>query len=77
MCEPLRRRTVDSTASLCSVLQTLRNDEIELIVRCSSGSLIARLRIPCAFQKTGARAWSARACDLRAAAVADARFERM
>eukprot|EP00974_Lingulodinium_polyedra_P033446 3215588-Lingulodinium_polyedra.AAC.1 len=41
--EPLRRRTVDSSASFCSVLQTLRNDAIESIVRRRSGSQIARV----------------------------------
>eukprot|EP00974_Lingulodinium_polyedra_P011586 1118197-Lingulodinium_polyedra.AAC.1 len=28
VCEALRSRTVDSTASLCSILQTLRNDAV-------------------------------------------------
>eukprot|EP00974_Lingulodinium_polyedra_P089716 8699069-Lingulodinium_polyedra.AAC.1 len=55
----------------------LHYDGTESTVCCRSGSLIARLRTPCARQKTGARAWSARACDLRAFAAADGRFGHM
>eukprot|EP00974_Lingulodinium_polyedra_P129987 11212120-Lingulodinium_polyedra.AAC.1 len=43
ICEPLRPRTVDSTASLCSVCKTLRGDAVESTVCRRSGSLIARL----------------------------------
>eukprot|EP00974_Lingulodinium_polyedra_P025098 2427550-Lingulodinium_polyedra.AAC.1 len=55
ICEPLRPRTVDSTASLRGVLQTLHNDAVESIVRRHGGSLITRSRVPCARQKFGAR----------------------
>eukprot|EP00974_Lingulodinium_polyedra_P127064 11200713-Lingulodinium_polyedra.AAC.1 len=39
----------------CSVLQTLRNDAVESVVRRRTGTQIARSRTPCARQKTGAR----------------------
>eukprot|EP00974_Lingulodinium_polyedra_P033085 3182342-Lingulodinium_polyedra.AAC.1 len=57
MCEALRRQTVDLTASLCSVFQTLRNGAVESAIRRRSGSQIARLRGPRARArlKTGAR----------------------
>eukprot|EP00974_Lingulodinium_polyedra_P031669 3050024-Lingulodinium_polyedra.AAC.1 len=42
ICEPLRRQTVDSTASLYSVCETLRNDAVESTGRRYSGSQIAR-----------------------------------
>eukprot|EP00974_Lingulodinium_polyedra_P009838 944365-Lingulodinium_polyedra.AAC.1 len=45
-CEPLRPRTVDSTASLCNVLQTLHNDAVESAVRRRNASLIVRSRTP-------------------------------
>eukprot|EP00974_Lingulodinium_polyedra_P125545 11194945-Lingulodinium_polyedra.AAC.1 len=50
ICEPLRRRTVDSAALLRRVLQTLRNDAIQSAVRRRSGSRIARSQTPRACQ---------------------------
>eukprot|EP00974_Lingulodinium_polyedra_P002178 202942-Lingulodinium_polyedra.AAC.1 len=47
ICEPLRPRTVDSTASLCCVLSTLRSDAVESTVRHGGGSLFARSRVSC------------------------------
>eukprot|EP00974_Lingulodinium_polyedra_P116379 11158948-Lingulodinium_polyedra.AAC.1 len=55
ICEPLRRRTVNLIASLCSVCNVLHNDAVPIAVRSRNGSLIARSRDPCARQKTGAR----------------------
>eukprot|EP00974_Lingulodinium_polyedra_P096059 9309582-Lingulodinium_polyedra.AAC.1 len=55
ICEPVRPRTVGSTAKLCSVCKTLRDDAVESTVRRRSGSLIARSFTPRARQKTGAR----------------------
>eukprot|EP00974_Lingulodinium_polyedra_P076013 7359725-Lingulodinium_polyedra.AAC.1 len=40
--EPLRRRTVDATGSLSSVLKTVRNDAVESAARRRSGSQITR-----------------------------------
>eukprot|EP00974_Lingulodinium_polyedra_P110451 10682429-Lingulodinium_polyedra.AAC.1 len=40
--EPLRRRAAVAIASLCSVVQTLRNDAVKSRVRGRSGSQIAR-----------------------------------
>eukprot|EP00974_Lingulodinium_polyedra_P051262 4930606-Lingulodinium_polyedra.AAC.1 len=42
ICEPLRRRAVDLTASLCSGLRTPRKDAAESTVRRRSGLQIAR-----------------------------------
>eukprot|EP00974_Lingulodinium_polyedra_P001318 126292-Lingulodinium_polyedra.AAC.1 len=42
ICEPLWWQTVDSTASLCSILHTLRNDVVESTVCRHSGLQIAR-----------------------------------
>eukprot|EP00974_Lingulodinium_polyedra_P130222 11213051-Lingulodinium_polyedra.AAC.1 len=39
--EPLRQRSANSTASLRSVPQTLRNDAFESTFRCRSGSQVA------------------------------------
>eukprot|EP00974_Lingulodinium_polyedra_P113763 11015314-Lingulodinium_polyedra.AAC.1 len=63
ICEPLRRQMVDSTASLCTVLETVHNDAVESTVCRLSGSQ----RVPCEQWF----AWSACACDLRAAVAAD------
>eukprot|EP00974_Lingulodinium_polyedra_P132390 11221548-Lingulodinium_polyedra.AAC.1 len=41
ICEPLRRRTVDSTASLRNVCKTLHNGAVESTIRGRSGSQIA------------------------------------
>eukprot|EP00974_Lingulodinium_polyedra_P026167 2526237-Lingulodinium_polyedra.AAC.1 len=41
--EPLRRRTVDSTVSLCTVVETVRNDAVDSSVCRCSGSQIRRL----------------------------------
>eukprot|EP00974_Lingulodinium_polyedra_P014334 1389463-Lingulodinium_polyedra.AAC.1 len=43
ICEPLRRRVVDSAASLCTVFKTVRNDAVESTVCRHSGSQIARV----------------------------------
>eukprot|EP00974_Lingulodinium_polyedra_P112957 10932522-Lingulodinium_polyedra.AAC.1 len=51
---PLRRRALDSSASLRNVLHTLRNDAIEWTARCRNGAQIARPCTPRARQKTGA-----------------------
>eukprot|EP00974_Lingulodinium_polyedra_P056532 5436602-Lingulodinium_polyedra.AAC.1 len=53
--EPLRRRAVDSSASSCSVLQTLHNDAAESTVRGHNGSQNARSRTPYAHRLSGAR----------------------
>eukprot|EP00974_Lingulodinium_polyedra_P082386 7976530-Lingulodinium_polyedra.AAC.1 len=37
ICEPVRRCTADSTASLRSVCKTLRNDVVEWAVRAARG----------------------------------------
>eukprot|EP00974_Lingulodinium_polyedra_P081710 7912000-Lingulodinium_polyedra.AAC.1 len=50
--EPLRQRTVDANASLCSVVKTPRGGAVESTVRRRAGSQIARVRTPCARQKT-------------------------
>eukprot|EP00974_Lingulodinium_polyedra_P119257 11170490-Lingulodinium_polyedra.AAC.1 len=42
ICEPLRKRTVIATASLCSVLQTPHNDTVAIAVRRRNGSQTAR-----------------------------------
>eukprot|EP00974_Lingulodinium_polyedra_P091227 8846279-Lingulodinium_polyedra.AAC.1 len=55
ICEPLRRQTVDSTASLCTVSKTVRNDAVESTVRGRSGSRIARLAHSMRTPKTGVR----------------------
>eukprot|EP00974_Lingulodinium_polyedra_P128772 11207431-Lingulodinium_polyedra.AAC.1 len=47
ICEPLRRQTVDSTASLRTVLKTMHNDAVESTVCRRNGSRIARARAPC------------------------------
>eukprot|EP00974_Lingulodinium_polyedra_P036828 3531647-Lingulodinium_polyedra.AAC.1 len=56
ICQPLRPRTVDSIASLCTVFETARNDAVESAVCHHSGSQIARfthsMRTPVVF------AWS-------------------
>eukprot|EP00974_Lingulodinium_polyedra_P098759 9572632-Lingulodinium_polyedra.AAC.1 len=43
ICEPLRRLMVDSTASLCTVSNTERNDAVESTICRRSGSQIARV----------------------------------
>eukprot|EP00974_Lingulodinium_polyedra_P098046 9504143-Lingulodinium_polyedra.AAC.1 len=43
ICESLRRRTAVATASLCSGLQTLRNDAVKSTVRGRNGSQITHL----------------------------------
>eukprot|EP00974_Lingulodinium_polyedra_P069356 6715429-Lingulodinium_polyedra.AAC.1 len=43
ICGPLRRQTIDSTASLRTVLQTVHNDAIKSTVCRRNGSQIARL----------------------------------
>eukprot|EP00974_Lingulodinium_polyedra_P053779 5168061-Lingulodinium_polyedra.AAC.1 len=51
ICEALRLRTVDSTATLCTVVETVRNDAVESAVCHRNGSQIARvthsMRTPC------------------------------
>eukprot|EP00974_Lingulodinium_polyedra_P066958 6479755-Lingulodinium_polyedra.AAC.1 len=58
---------VDSTASLCTVLETVLNDAVESTVCRLSGSQIARARA----SREQLFAWSACACDLRAAVATD------
>eukprot|EP00974_Lingulodinium_polyedra_P002626 246296-Lingulodinium_polyedra.AAC.1 len=72
VCEPLRQRTVDSTAYVCSVFKTLLKYAVESIVRRRSGSQAAHFAYT---MRTPFRvfAWTARACDLRAAVAADGR----
>eukprot|EP00974_Lingulodinium_polyedra_P050325 4838538-Lingulodinium_polyedra.AAC.1 len=53
--EPLRQRTVDSTAPLRNVCKTLHNDTVESNVRNRCGSQIARSRTPRAHRFPGAR----------------------
>eukprot|EP00974_Lingulodinium_polyedra_P133626 11226380-Lingulodinium_polyedra.AAC.1 len=56
---------VDSTASLCSVLQTLRNDAVESTVCRFSGSQIARFARAMQTQTKGVRMVGVcDACDL-------------
>eukprot|EP00974_Lingulodinium_polyedra_P064244 6205638-Lingulodinium_polyedra.AAC.1 len=55
MSEPLRRRAVDSTASLWFVGKALRNDVVETTIHSRSGWRITRWRVPYARQKSGAR----------------------
>eukprot|EP00974_Lingulodinium_polyedra_P131456 11217779-Lingulodinium_polyedra.AAC.1 len=43
MCEALRPRTVDSTASLCTVFEIVHNDAVESACCRYSGSQITRL----------------------------------
>eukprot|EP00974_Lingulodinium_polyedra_P089852 8711004-Lingulodinium_polyedra.AAC.1 len=46
MCEPLRRTAI-TTAPLYSVLQTIRNDAVEIAVRRPGGSqIMMRLKLP-------------------------------
>eukprot|EP00974_Lingulodinium_polyedra_P004424 414056-Lingulodinium_polyedra.AAC.1 len=45
--EPLRRRTVDLTATLRNVCKTLHNDAVAIAVRRRNGSQIERWRTPC------------------------------
>eukprot|EP00974_Lingulodinium_polyedra_P117273 11162601-Lingulodinium_polyedra.AAC.1 len=45
--EPLWQQSVDSTASLCMVSRTVRNDAVESMVCRHGGSQIARARISC------------------------------
>eukprot|EP00974_Lingulodinium_polyedra_P029071 2801934-Lingulodinium_polyedra.AAC.1 len=54
ICEPLRPRTVDPTASLRNVLQTLHDNAVESTVCRRNGSRIARSRTLHARQQTGA-----------------------
>eukprot|EP00974_Lingulodinium_polyedra_P056838 5468195-Lingulodinium_polyedra.AAC.1 len=58
ICEPLRLRTVDSTASLRTVFETLHNDAFESAVRNRNGSRTARLAHSMRTPKL-AFAWSA------------------
>eukprot|EP00974_Lingulodinium_polyedra_P043775 4202814-Lingulodinium_polyedra.AAC.1 len=46
ICEPLWPPIVDSTASLCSVSRTLRNDAVESMFRRRKGSRTACSRAP-------------------------------
>eukprot|EP00974_Lingulodinium_polyedra_P046716 4476290-Lingulodinium_polyedra.AAC.1 len=46
VCEPLRQRSIDSTAPLCSVPRALRADAVESVFCWRSGSHTARLRVP-------------------------------
>eukprot|EP00974_Lingulodinium_polyedra_P114348 11071342-Lingulodinium_polyedra.AAC.1 len=55
ICEQLRRRMVDLTASLCNVCGTLHNYAVAIALRRRNGSLIARSRTPRARQFSGAR----------------------
>eukprot|EP00974_Lingulodinium_polyedra_P080246 7773977-Lingulodinium_polyedra.AAC.1 len=55
MREPLRRQTVDSITSLCTVCNTVRNDAVESIVCHRSGSQIARLARAMRTPKTDVR----------------------
>eukprot|EP00974_Lingulodinium_polyedra_P036212 3472416-Lingulodinium_polyedra.AAC.1 len=51
----------------------MHDDTVESTACCHNGSQIARARVPC----ERVSVWSARACDLRAAVVADRRFDRI
>eukprot|EP00974_Lingulodinium_polyedra_P052193 5021369-Lingulodinium_polyedra.AAC.1 len=42
ICEPLKRQTVDSTASLCTVSKTVHTDAVRLTTCRRNGSQIAR-----------------------------------
>eukprot|EP00974_Lingulodinium_polyedra_P023399 2260045-Lingulodinium_polyedra.AAC.1 len=41
--EPLRQQIIDSTASLCTVFKTVRNDAVESIICRRGGSQTARV----------------------------------
>eukprot|EP00974_Lingulodinium_polyedra_P050793 4886352-Lingulodinium_polyedra.AAC.1 len=55
VCEPLRRRTADSTASLCAVSKTVRNGAVESTVRGRSAPQIVRLARSTRTPKSGVR----------------------